>query len=152
MSNLRTTITNDMKLAMKAKDTLTLSTLRLINAALKDKDIEIRVAGTGEVTDGDVLTVMQKMIKQREESSKTFRENDRAELADKEDAEIAIINKYMPQHLDGAELEAVIEKAVADSGAEGPRDMGKVMAILKANYAGQINMGAGSGVVKQKLS
>jgi uncharacterized protein YqeY len=152
MSNLRTTITNDMKLAMKAKDTLTLSTLRLINAALKDKDIEIRVAGTGEVTDGDVLTVMQKMIKQREESSKTFRENDRAELADKEDAEIAIINKYMPQQLDGAELEAVIEKAVADSGAEGPRDMGKVMAILKANYAGQINMGTVSGVVKQKLS
>jgi uncharacterized protein YqeY len=152
MSDLRTTITNDMKLAMKAKDTLTLFTLRLINAALKDKDIEIRVAGEGEVTDGDVLTVMQKMIKQREESSKTFRENDRAELADKEDAEIAVVNKYMPQELEGAELDEIIEKAVADSGAEGPRDMGKVMAILKANYAGKINMGTVSGVVKQKLS
>ncbi len=152
MSNLRTTITNDMKQAMKEKDTLTLSTLRLVNAALKDKDIEIRVAGEGEVTDGDVLTVMQKMIKQREESSKTFRDNDRPELADKEDAEIAVVKKYMPQELEGAELDAVIEKAVTDSGAEGPRDMGKVMAILKANYAGQINMGTVSGAVKQKLS
>lgn len=152
MSNLRTTITNDMKQAMKDKDTLTLSTLRLVNAALKDKDIEIRVAGEGEVTDGDVLTVMQKMIKQREESSKTFRDNDRPELADKEDAEIAVVKKYMPQELEGAELDAVIEKAVVDSGAEGPRDMGKVMAILKANYAGQINMGTVSGAVKQKLS
>ena len=152
MSNLRTTIMNDMKQAMKDKDTLTLSTLRLVNAALKDKDIEIRVAGEGEVTDGDVLTVMQKMIKQREESSKTFRDNDRPELADKEDAEISVVKKYMPQELEGAELDALIEKAVADSGAEGPRDMGKVMAILKANYAGQINMGTVSGVVKQKLS
>lgn len=152
MSNLRTQIMDDMKQAMKDKDALTLSTLRLVNAALKDKDIEIRVAGEGEVTDGDVLTVMQKMIKQREESSKTYRENDRAELADKEDAEIAVIKKYMPQELEGAELEAVIEKAIAESGAEGPRDMGKVMAILKANYAGQINMGTVSGAVKSKLS
>ena len=151
MSNLRTTITNDMKQAMKDKDTLRLSTLRLINAALKDKDIEIRVKGEGEVTDGDVLTVMQKMLKQREESSKTYRENDRAELADQEDAEIAIINAYMPKQLEGAELDAIIDKAIADSGAQGPRDMGKVMAILKANYAGQINMGQVSGVIKGKL-
>ena len=152
MSNLRTQIMDDMKQAMKDKDTLKLSTLRLVNAALKDKDIEIRVAGEGEVSDGDVLTVMQKMIKQREESSKTYRENDRAELADKEDAEIAVIKNYMPQELEGAELEAVIEKAIAESGAEGPRDMGKVMAILKTNYAGKINMGTVSGVVKLKLS
>lgn len=152
MSNLRTQITNDMKQAMRDKDPETLGTLRLVNAALKDKDIEIRVAGTGEVTDGDVLTAMQKMLKQREESSKTYRDNDRPELADKEDAEIAIINRYMPQQLEGTELEAVIDKAIAESGAESARDMGKVMAILKTNYAGQINMGAVSGVIKGKLN
>jgi uncharacterized protein YqeY len=152
MSNLRTKITNDMKQAMRDKDPETLGTLRLVNAALKDKDIEIRVAGTGEVTDGDVLTAMQKMLKQREESSKTYRDNDRPELADKEDAEIAIINRYMPQQLEGTELEAVIDKAIAESGAESARDMGKVMAILKTNYAGQINMGAVSGVIKGKLN
>ena len=152
MSNLRTQITNDMKQAMKDKDTLTLSTLRLVNAALKDKDIEIRVAGEGEVSDADVLTVLQKMLKQRDESAKMYRDNDRAELAEKEEAEMAVINRYMPKQLEGAELDAVITKAVAESGAEGPRDMGKVMGYLKQHYAGQINMGTVSGVVKEKLN
>jgi len=152
MSNLRTKIMDDMKQAMKDKDTIRLSTLRLVNAALKDKDIEIRVAGEGEVTDGDVLTAMQKMLKQREESVKMYRDNDRPELAEKEEAEIAIINDYMPKQLEGAELEAVIVDAVKESGAEGPRDMGKVMAVLKAKYAGQINMGSVSPIVKEKLS
>ncbi|PCI01464.1 MAG: glutamyl-tRNA amidotransferase [Alphaproteobacteria bacterium] len=148
MSDLRTKITEDMKQAMKAKDALTLGTLRLVNASLKDKDIEIRVAGTGSVSDGDVLTVLQKMLKQREESSKTFRENDRAELADKEDSEIEVINRYMPKQIEGAELEAIIAEAVKESGAESPRDMGKVMGVLKSKYAGQINMGSVSGLVK----
>jgi len=152
MSNLRTIITNDMKQAMKDKDTDTLGTLRLINAALKDKDIEIRVAGTGEVSDADVLTVMQKMLKQREESSKTYRDNDRPELADKEDREIAIIKRYMPKQIEGAELEAIIDEAVKESGAESQKDMGKVMGILKSKYAGQINMGAVGGIVKGKLN
>lgn len=152
MSTLRTQITNDMKQAMKDKDALALGTLRLVNAALKDKDIEIRVAGEGEVTDGDVLTVMQKMLKQREESAKTYRENDRVELAEKEEAEMEIINRYMPKQLDGEQLDAVIIKAIAESGAEGPRDMGKVMEYLKHHYAGQINMGTVSNVVKEKLN
>lgn len=151
MSDLRTKITNDMKQAMKDKDTEKLGTLRLVNAALKDKDIEIRVAGVGSVSDGDVLTVMQKMLKQREESSKTYRDNGRPELADQEDREIAIINAYMPKQLEGAELDAVIASAITESGAESARDMGKVMAILKDKYAGQINMGTVSGVVKGKL-
>ena len=151
MSTLRTQITEDMKTAMKSKDTDTLQTLRLVNAALKDKDIEIRVAGVGEVTDGDVLTVLQKMLKQREESSKTYRDNGRPELADKEDIEIAIINRYMPKQIEGAELDAIIDAAIKESGAESGRDMGKVMAILKDKYAGQINMGAVGGIVKGKL-
>ena len=117
MSDLRTQITNDMKQAMKDKDADTLGTLRLINAALKDKDIEIRVAGTGSVSDADVMTVMQKMLKQREESSKTYRDNDRPELADKEDTEIAIINRYMPKQIEGAELEEIVADAVKESGA-----------------------------------
>ena len=152
MSNLRTQISNDMKQAMKDKDAEKLGTIRLINAALKDKDIEIRVAGTGEVTDGDVLTVMQKMLKQREESSKTYRENDRPELADKEDREIAIINHYMPKQIEGAELETIVVAAIKESGAESQKDMGKVMGILKSKYAGQINMGVVGGIVKDKLN
>ena len=152
MSNLRTTITNDMKQAMKDKDSETLNTLRLVNAGLKDKDIEIRVSGVGEVSDGDVMTVLQKMLKQRAESAKMYRDNDRPELADIEDAEIAVINRYMPKQLEGDALVAVIDKAVSESGAEGPRDMGKVMGYLKTHYAGQINMGSVSGVIKEKLS
>ena len=152
MSTLRTQITNDMKQAMKDKDTTKLGTLRLVNAALKDKDIEIRVAGEGEVSDGDVLVVLQKMLKQREESARTYRENNRPELADKEEAEITVINGYMPKQLEGAELDAAVVLAVTESGADGPRDMGKVMAYLKEHYAGQINMGSISGVVKEKLN
>ncbi len=152
MSDLRTKITDDMKQAMKDKDAKTLQTLRLVNAGLKDKDIEIRVAGVGSVSDADVLTVLQKMLKQREESSKTYRENDRPELADEEDAEIAIINRYMPKQIEGADLEAIIDEAVKQSGAESQKDMGKVMGILKSKYAGQINMGAVGGIVKGKLN
>ena len=151
MSTLRTQITNDMKQAMKDKDVTKLATLRMVNAALKDKDIEIRVAGEGEVSDADVLTVLQKMLKQREESEKTYRDNGRPELADKEQAEMDVINAYMPKQLNGAELDSAIDKAIAESGAEGPRDMGKVMTYLKENYAGQINMGSVSAVVKDKL-
>jgi uncharacterized protein YqeY len=151
MSSLRTQITNDMKKAMKDKDTIKLATLRMVNAALKDRDIEIRVAGEGEVSDADVLSVMQKMLKQREESATTYRENNRPELADKEEAEIAVIEGYMPKQLEGDDLNAAIDTAISNSGAESPRDMGKVMAYLKEHYAGQINMGSVSGVVKGKL-
>ena len=152
MSDLRTKITEDMKQAMKDKDADTLNTLRLVNAALKDKDIEIRVAGEGAVSDGDVLTVLQKMLKQREESYKTYAENNRPELAAQEQAEMDIINRYMPKQIEGAELDSIVASAIVESGAEGPRDMGKVIAVLKNKYAGQINMGAVSGLVKEKLS
>lgn len=151
MTDLRTQITNDMKQAMKDGDKNKLATLRLINAALKDKDIEIRVAGSGSVTDSDVLAVMQKMIKQREDSLKMYRDNGRDELADQEETEIKIIKEYMPQMLGDDELQAAITSAVTESGAAGPADMGKVMAILKSKYTGQIDMGKASGQVKKVL-
>lgn len=153
MSQLRTQITEDMKQAMKDKDQSTLATLRLVNAGLKDKDIEVRVAGgDAAVTDADVLTVLQKMLKQREESAKTYADAGRNDLADKEKQEIEIINRYMPKQLGAEELDNAIDDAIAESGAEGPRDMGKVIAILKDKYAGQINMGEASGKVKNKLN
>ena len=151
MSDLRTQITTDMKQAMKDGEKHKVATLRLINAALKDKDIEIRVAGSGEVTDADVLGVLQKMVKQREESLKMYVDNNRPELAEQEQSEITIIKAYMPEMMGDAELKAAIESAVTESGAAGPADMGKVMAILKSKYTGQIDMGKASGSVKQIL-
>lgn len=142
-----------MKQAMKEKDQMALATLRLVNAALKDKDIEARVAG-GEVSvsDADVLTVLQKMLKQREESVKTYADAGRADLADKEKAEMEVINRYMPRQLSPEELDAAIGDAIAESGAEGPKDMGKVINVLKAGYAGRINMGEASGKIKDRLA
>lgn len=151
MSQLRAEISENMKQAMRDKDALTLSTLRLISAALKDKDIEKRVEGT-EVTDADVLTVLQKMLKQREESLRTYRDAGRNDLADQEQGEIDVINRYMPKQLSADELEKAIDAAIAESGATSGRDMGKVIAILKDKYAGQINMGEASGKVKSKLN
>jgi uncharacterized protein YqeY len=151
MADLRTQITSDMKQAMKDGDKNKLATLRLINASLKDKDIEIRVAGTGSVTDADVLTVMQKMIKQREDSLKMYRDNGRDELANQEESEIKIIKAYMPAMMSDDELQSVIASAITESGAAGPADMGKVMAILKSKYTGQIDMGKASGQVKKAL-
>jgi uncharacterized protein YqeY len=152
MSTLRLKITEDMKQAMKDKDALTLGTLRLVNAALKDKDIEIRVAGVGEVSDADVFSVLQKMLKQREESSKVYRENGRLELAEQEDAEISVINKYMPKQLSESDLSNAIDAAIKESGAQSGRDMGKVVAIIKDKYAGQVNMGQVSQIIKTKLN
>ena len=151
MSELRTQITTDMKQAMKDGEKQKVATLRLVNAAMKDKDIEIRVAGSGEVKDADVLAVLQKMIKQREESLKMYTDNNRPELAEQEQLEIDIIKVYMPAMMGDDELKAAIESAVTESGAAGPADMGKVMAILKSQYTGQIDMGKASGQVKKTL-
>lgn len=151
MSQLRAQISENMKQAMRDKDALTLSTLRLVISALKDKDIEKRVEGS-EVTDADVLAVLQKMLKQREESLKTYRDAGRDDLADQEQGEIEVINRYMPKQLGADELDKAIDAAIAESGATSGRDMGKVIAILKDKYAGQINMGEASGKVKSKLN
>lgn len=142
-----------MKDALKNKEMERLSTIRLIIAALKDKDINSRTDGRNDgIDESGVLSLLQSMIKQRNESSKIFRENGRAELADKEDGEIAVIESFLPQQLSDDEVAKVVEGIIASTGASSIKDMGKVMAELKANYAGQLDMGKAGGVIKQKLS
>lgn len=149
----RENISAAMKEAMKNKDMERLATIRLIIAAMKDKDVASRTDGHNDgIDESAVLSLLQSMIKQRTESAKIFRENNRPELADKEEAEISVIQSFLPQQLSDDEVAKVIEDIIAKTGAAGIKDMGKVMGELKANYAGQIDMGKAGGVIKQKLS
>lgn len=142
-----------MKDALKNKDMERLSTVRLIIAAMKDKDINSRTDGPNEgIDESTLLSMLQSMIKQRMESSKIFRENNRPELADKEDAEIAVIESFLPKQLSDDEVAKVVADIIATTGASGIKDMGKVMGELKAKYAGQLDMGKAGAVIKQKLS
>ena len=142
-----------LKEAMKNKDMERVATIRLIVAAMKDKDINSRTDGPGAgIDDSGVLTLLQSMIKQRTESSKIYRENNRPELAEKEDGEIAIIQSFLPKQLSDDEVAKVIDDLISATGAAGIKDMGKVMGELKAKYAGQVDMGKAGGVIKQKLS
>ena len=133
---------------MRAKDASRLQTLRLLTAALKQKEVDERV----ELDDAAVLTVIEKMIKQRRESIAQFDAAARKDLADKERAEIEILNAYLPQKMGQAEVEQAVAAAIAEAGASGIKDMGKVMALLKPRLAGRADMGAVSGLVKGKLS
>ena len=135
---------------MKGGDQVTVGTIRLINAGLKQKDIEARPTGK-EVSDADILSMLQGMIKQRRESISIFRENKREDLATKEEAEVAVIERFLPAQMSDAEVEAVVAKLIAETGAASQKDMGKVMGALKTQYAGQIDMGKAGAVVKQKL-
>jgi uncharacterized protein YqeY len=146
----RTEFNDDLKTAMKAGDQNAVGTLRLINAALKQKDIDARPSGK-EVTDSDILSMLQGMIKQRQESLKIFRDNKRDDLADKEAGEIAVIEKYLPKQMSDAEVAAVVDKLIKETGATSQKDMGKIMGALKSQYAGQLDMGKAGAVVKQKL-
>ena len=149
----REKINTAMKDALKNKEMERLATIRLVIAAMKDKDINSRTDGRNDgIDESGVLSLLQSMIKQRNESSKIFRENGRAELADKEDAEIAVIESFLPAQLSDEEVGKIISDIIAKTGAAGIKDMGKVMAELKANYAGQLDMGKAGGVIKQKLS
>ncbi len=142
-----------MKEALKNKDQIALSTVRLISAALKDRDIAARSTGNTEgISEGEILSMLQSMIKQRQESSKTYRDANRADLADREDAEIAIINTFLPAQLSDADVGSAIDSVITAIGAKDIKDMGKVMNELKAKYAGQMDMAKAGGVVKQKLS
>lgn len=142
-----------LKDAMKNKDQATLSTVRLIQAALKDKDIAARSTGNMDgISEPEILSMLQSMVKQRAESAKTYRDANRPELADKEEAEIATIEKFLPQQMSEAEAAAAIEAVIKEIGAADIKDMGKVMNELKARYAGQIDFGKAGGTVKQKLS
>ncbi len=142
-----------MKDALKNKEMERLSTVRLIIAAMKDKDINSRTDGPNEgIDESTLLSMLQSMIKQRMESSKIFRENNRPELADKEDAEIAVIESFLPKQLSDEDVAKVVADIIAQTGASGIKDMGKVMGELKAKYAGQLDMGKAGAVIKQKLS
>lgn len=150
--DLRTKISAALKQAMKDKDADRLSTLRLINAAIKDKDIDARAAGQDDgVGEGEVLAILGKMVKQRNESAKTYEEGGRLDLAEREMAETKVIEEFLPQKL-GADASAkAVDDAIAEVGAESIRDMGKVMGVLKSKYTGQMDFGAVGPMVKERL-
>ncbi len=148
---MREKIKDDLKVAMKAGEREKVDALRLINAALKDKDIEARVSG-GTVSDADVLAVLQKMIKSRQESLDIYVKNNRPDLAEKERSEIAVISGYLPAQLGEAEAAEAIKAAIAEVGASSIKDMGKVVSVLKAKYTGQMDFAKASAAVKAALS
>ncbi|WP_330084295.1 GatB/YqeY domain-containing protein [Methylocystis iwaonis] len=147
---MREKINQDLKDAMKARDSAKVDALRLINAALKDKDIEARGAGK-TLTEDDVLALLQKMIKSRQESLDIYEKAGRADLADKEKGEIAVISSYLPQQLSQEEVAEAVKAAIAEAGATSIKDMGKVVAALKAKYTGRMDFGKASAAVKAAL-
>jgi uncharacterized protein YqeY len=152
MSTKRNEINESLKNAMKAKDELLVSTLRMINAKIKDADIEARPKGMVDgIDDSAILSLLQGMVKQRAESAKIYRDGNRPELAEKEDAEIKIIENYLPAQLGADEVAKIVGEIIAKVGATSLKDMGKIMAELKANYAGQIDMSKVGDIVKAKL-
>jgi uncharacterized protein len=148
---LRDKINDEVKQAMKSQDKLRLSTLRLMNAAIKNAEIDART-GAGPLTDDDVLGLLQKMIKQREDSVVLYEQGGRKELADQERGEIEIIRGFLPQQMSEAEAKAAIAEVIRETGAVGIKDMGKVMAALKQAYAGRMDFGKASGLVKGLLA
>jgi uncharacterized protein YqeY len=148
--DMRTRLSAELKVAMKAKDATRLSTLRLINAAIKDQEIARRVEG-GEVGDPEVLGILGKMVKQRHESARAYEEAGRLELAEKERAEIVVIEGFLPRQLSDDEVAAAVTEAIAETGATSIRDMGKVMGALKGKYTGQMDFGSVGPMVKDKL-
>ncbi|MEY3533077.1 MAG: hypothetical protein RI979_1101 [Pseudomonadota bacterium] len=150
--SLRDQLQTALKEAMKAKQADRLSTLRLINAAIKDRDIANRgEGGEGEISEAEILAALGRMVKQRQESARAYEEGGRLELAEKETAEIKVIEEFLPRQLEAAEVEAAIAAAVAEVGATSIRDMGKVMAVLKAKYTGQMDFGAVGPRIKDRL-
>ncbi len=151
---LRSKITQSLKEAMKEKDAIRLSTLRLINAAIKDRDIALRSGGEDDVGVGDdeILVILGKMVKQRQESARAYEEGGRLELAEKEMDEIKVIKTFLPRQLDEAETAAAVDEAVEKTGASSIRDMGKVMGELKGRYTGQMDFAKVGPMVKERLS
>ena len=149
---LREKINDGMKAAMKAQEKLRLSTLRLVNAAIKNADIEARTAGKEPIADDAILGLLQKLIKQRQESVEIYDKGGRKELADQERSEIEIIKGFLPQQMSEAEAKAAIAAIIKDVGAASVKDMGKVMAALKERHAGQMDFGKASGLVKGLLA
>jgi uncharacterized protein len=151
--SLRAQLTDAMKEAMKAKDAKRLATVRLMLAALKDRDIAARSETNKDlVGDDDILTLLAKMIKQREESATAFDAGNRPELAANERDEIAVIRTFMPAQMDEAAMQAAVAKTIAETGAASIKDMGKVMAVLKERFAGQMDFSKASAATKDALS
>ncbi len=146
--SLKSQITEDMKTAMKAKDSARLAAIRLLLAAIKQKEVDERI----EMDDAAVIAVIEKMLKQRKDSISQYEAAKRQDLADAEKFEVQVLGTYMPQALSAAEVEAIVSAAVTESGARAPADMGKVIALVKPRVAGRADMGEISKLVKAKLS
>ena len=150
---LRSRITAEMKKAMKDKAAERLSTIRLINAAIKDRDIAVRAEGNyNGVDNAEVLAILDKMVRQRQESARTYEEASRLDLSERELSEIAVIEEFLPRKLSNNEVAAAVTIAIAEVGAASIRDMGRVMALLKSQYVGQMDFGKVGPIVKDKLS
>lgn len=148
---MRDTLNDSLKTAVKAKDSRKACTLRLINAAIKDRDIAVRSDGAERLSDEGILELLGKMVKQREESNRVYEEAGRLDLAQQEAEEIEIIRSFMPRQLSEDEVSDAVVKAIDETGAEGLRDMGKIMSALKARFPGQIDACKASGLAKQHL-
>ena len=152
MSELRERVNAALKQAMKDKEAGRLSTLRLIMATIKDRDIAARGEGNDDgVDDGEVLAILGKMVKQRNESARAYEEASRLDLAERERGEIAVIEEFLPRQLNEDEVAAAVESAITETGADSIRDMGKVMGALKNQYTGRMDFGAVGPVVKARL-
>jgi uncharacterized protein YqeY len=149
---LRDQFTDSLKTAMKAHDAPRTSTLRMILAKLKDIDIAARPSGVAQVPDEQVMSALRGMVKSRRESVDLYRQGNRPELADKEEAEIAVIEGFLPKQMDDAAVAAAVAEAVAETGATGPKDMGRVMAALKARHAAALDMARATPLVKARLA
>lgn len=148
---MRETINAELKAATKERDKIRVSTLRLISAAIKDRDIEERTKGHDGVSDDDIFAILAKMIRQRQESAVIYEENGRLSMAQQEREEIEIIRSFLPEQLEESEIQAACRKVVGDVGAQSLRDMGKCMGALKQRYAGRMDFGKASAVVKDIL-
>lgn len=146
--SLKQQISDDMKAAMRAKDMARLGAIRLLLAAMKQREVDERI----ELSDADVVAIIEKMLKQRRDSISQYEAAGRQELADAEKFEVGVLQGYMPQQLGEAEIEAAVAEAVAATGASGPQDMGKVMGVLKSKLAGRADMGKVSALIKAQLA
>lgn len=149
---LREDLQNALKTAMLNKDTLTTGAVRMIIAGMKEKDVEARGKGLEKASDDILLSMMQTMIKQRNDSIKMFVDAGRLELADKENKEIAVIERFLPKQMNEEEMQNAIKTLIAETGASSMKDMGKIMGALKSKYSGQMDMGKANGLIKNLLS
>ena len=151
-SPLRARLTDDLKGAMRAGDQLRVSTLRMVLARLKETDIAARPSGVAAVPDDEIFVMLRSMVKSRRDSEAMYRQGNRPDLADREAGEIAVIEEFLPRTLAGEALDAAIAEAIAQTGAAGPRDMGKVVAALKARHGASLDMAATAAAVKARLA